>query len=141
MQLTVEAVSKFGFKSGTKWYNPDKKSGISLVGLSKGDLVEIQTNTAGWVTSLEIVSSGNPLPTRADAAGTTSAKSSGTMGQTRTREEIIRSEAAASAARLVAGMNDLDSLQKTNEFRNLVTEIESFITTGKLATTAVATTA
>lgn len=137
MQLTVEAVSKFGFKSGTKWYNPDKKSGISLVGLSKGDLVEIETNTAGWVTSLEVVGSG-PLPASSAGSATTS---KATMGQTRTREEIIRSEAAASAARLVAGMNDLDSLQKTNEFRNLVTEIESFITTGKLATTAVATTA
>jgi hypothetical protein len=60
-ELVVERISKFGFQSGGRWYNPDKfkmKGGFG--DLVKDSTVKVTINPAGFVTSVANLD-GSPI--------------------------------------------------------------------------------
>ena len=54
-EVLIERVSPFGFMIGGAWKNMDKKAGVDPKAFHAGDAVNIETNAAGFVTSVVLV--------------------------------------------------------------------------------------
>lgn len=94
MEVTVERVSEFGIMVNEKWMNGDKKLGIKFKDgdkplLHAGDVVDITTNTGGFITAYKVVTSAPPkAPWKGSSKPYTAGKT-----DFRTPEQIMRSVA------------------------------------------------
>lgn len=114
MQTVLARVSKFGLqyegdktlddKGKQKWYNLSKyEEGLTLAGFSKGDTVNLELNSKGFVTKLEKVSGAAQAPSTLastpsehhPAAGFDAAKANARNNETELR--ITRSSSVKTA--------------------------------------------
>lgn len=127
MKFQVEAVSKYGIKGPTKWYNADRNSEVAFSHLRKGDMVEVALNDKGFMTELNKLSNDDT----ADSEPTPRAKVS-RRTMTSTAHSPVNHDNQAQIARSVVLKSVLDSLILANQVLKMElspTETDAFIET------------
>lgn len=122
MKLTVEAVSRYGFKADGQWFNKQKGHDVSFEGLKRGDELEVEVENDKYVTSLEKLSSGVvDMPSRQNTSGSSEPSEKDA--------QIARSTAVKAV--LGSPLDLLNGLSES-ELNELIRSMSNFILTGKI---------
>lgn len=140
MNATLSRISKFGFQTveggSEKWVNVSKyEKGVTLDGLNKGDKVEYEVNSKGYLTKVsKSGGSSAPADQSAQPEASSSAKAYAPADNNRGARQTAVNAAFGEPLRLFASAEGTSVEEALGKAETLAQRLALFVTSGSFDT-------